>query len=105
MWPDIPYPPWRETCAALHLYTQIIGKYRLAHTPWVNHSWHATLYVNARGTTNGQDVCNHAHGTTSFGYTSAGSTIQTVGLLTEWSGAFQRKFAVFGVAQDREVTT
>jgi hypothetical protein len=33
MWPDIPYPPWRETCAALHLYTQIIGKYRLAHTP------------------------------------------------------------------------
>jgi hypothetical protein len=51
MWPDIPYPPWRETCAALHLYTQIIGKYRLAHTPWVNHSWHATLYVNARGLT------------------------------------------------------
>jgi hypothetical protein len=51
MWPDIPYQPWRETCAALHLYTQIVGKYRLAHTPWVNHSWHATLYVNARGFT------------------------------------------------------
>lgn len=50
-WPDIPYPPWRETCAALHLYTQIVGKYRLARTPWVNHSWHATLYVNARGFT------------------------------------------------------
>jgi hypothetical protein len=50
-WPDIPYEPWRETCAALHLYTQVIGKYRLARTPWVNHSWHATLYVNARGLT------------------------------------------------------
>lgn len=50
-WPDIPYEPWRETCAALHLYTQIVGKYRLARTPWVNHSWHATLYVNARGLT------------------------------------------------------
>jgi hypothetical protein len=50
-WPNIPYPPWRETCAALHLYCQIIGKYRLARTPWVNHSWHATLYVNARGLT------------------------------------------------------
>ena len=52
-WPDIPYPPWRETCTALHLYTQIVGKYRLARTPWVNHSWHATLYINARGFTTG----------------------------------------------------
>jgi hypothetical protein len=51
MWPDIPYAAWRETCTALHLYTQIIGKYRLARTPWLNHSWHATLYVNARGFT------------------------------------------------------
>ena len=50
-WPDIPYEPWRETCSVLHLYAQIIGKYRLARTPWVNHSWHATLYVNARGFT------------------------------------------------------
>jgi len=52
-WPDIPYLSWRETCEALHLYTQIVGKYRLAHTPWVNHSWHATLYINARGFTTG----------------------------------------------------
>ena len=51
MWAEIPYEPWRETCSALHLYTQIVGKYRLARTPWVNHSWHATLYVNARGLT------------------------------------------------------
>jgi hypothetical protein len=51
MWPDIPYEPWRETCSALHLYSQIVGKYRLARTPWVNQSWHATLYVNARGLT------------------------------------------------------
>jgi len=52
-WPDIPFEPWRETCAALHLYTQIVGKYRLAHTPWVNHSWHATLYVTPDGLTTG----------------------------------------------------
>ena len=51
LWPEIPYEPWRETCSALHIYTQIVGKYRLARTPWVNHSWHATLYVNARGFT------------------------------------------------------
>ena len=52
-WPAIPFDPWMDTCAALHLYTQIVGKYRLAHTPWVNHSWHATLYVNADGLTTG----------------------------------------------------
>lgn len=50
-WPGIPYAPWRETCEALHLYAQIVGKYRLARTPWVNHSWHATFYVNGRGLT------------------------------------------------------
>jgi hypothetical protein len=49
VFPDIPYPAWRETCSALHLYAQVVGKYRLARTPWVNHSWHATFYVNGRG--------------------------------------------------------
>lgn len=53
IWPAIPFEPWKETCVALHLYAQIVGKYRLAHTPWLNHSWHATLYVNADGLTTG----------------------------------------------------
>ena len=52
-WPSIPYTEWRETCTALHLWSQIVGKYRLAHTPWVNHSWHATLYITPRGLTTG----------------------------------------------------
>lgn len=52
-WPAIPFDEWNDTCAALHLFTQIVGKYRLAHTPWVNHSWHATLYVDAAGLTTG----------------------------------------------------
>ena len=52
-WPAIPYEPWADTCTALHLWCQIVGKYRLAHTPWVNHSWHATLYVTPRGLTTG----------------------------------------------------
>ncbi len=50
-WPAIPFADWRETAAALHLFTQIVGKYRLAHSPWINHSWHATLYVTPRGLT------------------------------------------------------
>lgn len=52
-WPALPYSEWKETCAALHIWSQIVGKYRLAHTPWVNHSWHATLYVTPRGLTTG----------------------------------------------------
>ena len=50
-WPHLDYLDWRETCSALHLYLQIAGKYRLAHTPWLNHSWHATFYVTPRGLT------------------------------------------------------
>ncbi len=52
-WPELPFKEWEETCSALHLWTQIIGKYRLSHTPWVNHSWHATLYITTRGLTTG----------------------------------------------------
>jgi Family of unknown function (DUF5996) len=50
-WPDLPYEVWRDTCATLQLWTQIIGKIRLSQTPWLNHSWHVTLYVTARGLT------------------------------------------------------
>jgi predicted GNAT family acetyltransferase len=48
-WPHLDYLSWRETCSALHLYLQVAGKYRLAHTPWLNHSWHATFYVVPNG--------------------------------------------------------
>ena len=50
-WPELPTASWRETCATLHLWTQIVGKIRLARTPWLNHSWHVTLYVTTRGLT------------------------------------------------------
>ena len=50
-WPDIPLAAWRDTWATLHLWTQIVGKIRLARTPWLNHSWHTTLYVTSRGLT------------------------------------------------------
>ncbi len=52
-WPVLNYKAWRETGTALHLWSQVVGKYRLAHTPWVNHSWHATFYVTPRGLTTG----------------------------------------------------
>ncbi len=50
-WPDIPLAAWQDTFATLHLWTQIVGKVRLTLTPWLNHSWHTTLYVTAKGLT------------------------------------------------------
>ena len=50
-WPEIPYERWAPTGASLHMWLQIVGKFRLAATPWINHSWQATYYVNARGLT------------------------------------------------------
>ncbi len=51
LWPALPLEPWQSTCATLHRWTQIVGKIRLAGMPWINHSWHVTLYVTARGLT------------------------------------------------------
>ena len=48
-WPALSYPHWRDTALTLQLWTQIVGKVRLALTPWLNHGWHVPLYVNARG--------------------------------------------------------
>jgi hypothetical protein len=50
-WPELPFVAWRDTCATLQLWTQIVGKIRLTLTPWLNHSWHVTLYVTSRGLT------------------------------------------------------
>ncbi|HEX5460894.1 MAG TPA: DUF5996 family protein [Steroidobacteraceae bacterium] len=49
IWPALSFPAWRETAATLHLWTQIVGKVRLALTPWVNHGWQVPLYVTSRG--------------------------------------------------------
>ena len=50
-WPSLPFQEWKDTYATLHMWTQMVGKIRLVQTPWVNHSWHTTLYVTSRGLT------------------------------------------------------
>jgi hypothetical protein len=52
-WPTLRYHEWGGTCEALHRWTQVVGKLRLAQTPWVNHSWQTPLYVSSRGLTTG----------------------------------------------------
>jgi hypothetical protein len=50
-WPSLPFANWQATAETLQLWTQVVGKIRLTLTPWVNHSWHVTLYLTARGLT------------------------------------------------------
>ncbi len=50
-WPDLPLAAWQETCATLHLWTQVVGKIRLALAPMTNHWWQVPLYLTARGLT------------------------------------------------------
>lgn len=50
-WPEAPVAGWLETCATIHMWTQIVGKVRLARAPMLNHWWQATLYLTACGLT------------------------------------------------------
>jgi Family of unknown function (DUF5996) len=50
-WPSLPFSEWRDTCGTLHLWTQVIGKIRLAQAPLINHWWQVPLYVTSRGLT------------------------------------------------------
>jgi hypothetical protein len=50
-WPALPLAEWKDTYATLHMWTQIVGKIRLALSPPINHFWGSALYVTARGLT------------------------------------------------------
>ena len=53
-WPELAYEAWKPTYETLHIWTQIVGKIRLACMPWINHTWQVTLYPSARGLTTGR---------------------------------------------------
>ncbi len=53
-WPALPLSSWNDTRATLHMWTQMVGKVRLALTPKVNHWWNVPLYVTSRGLTTSQ---------------------------------------------------
>jgi len=50
-WPALKYADWKDSRDTLHLWMQVVGKIRLALTPWLNHSWQVPLYVTVRGLT------------------------------------------------------
>ncbi len=58
VWPELPLDAWRDTYATLHMWTQIVGKVRLALSPPVNHWWQVPLYVNDTGLTTSPIPCH-----------------------------------------------
>jgi hypothetical protein len=50
-WPALPFAEWKDTCATLHMWMQVVGKVRLELSPHMNHWWEVPLYVGARGLT------------------------------------------------------
>lgn len=50
-WPVLSYKEGKATYDTLHMFTQIVGKIKLATLPWVNHSWHVTLHITPTGLT------------------------------------------------------
>src|SRR5947208_12526726 len=48
-WPSLEFEAWKETLHAIHMWTQIVGKIRLAKTPLINHWWNSALLVTPRG--------------------------------------------------------
>ena len=52
-WPALPLDAWSDTCDTLHLWTQMVGKVKLALCPFQNHYWHVALHLTARGLTTG----------------------------------------------------
>ena len=52
-WPALAYADWQDSCNTLHLWTQIVGKVKLALSPRSNHWWGIVLFVTARGLTTG----------------------------------------------------
>lgn len=60
-WPELSYAEAHKTYETIHLWTQIVGKIRLVKTPWINHSWHVTLYVTPSGLTTSDIVAGDKH--------------------------------------------
>lgn len=60
-WPVLSYQDAKRTYETIHLWTQIAGKVKLTQMPWINHSWHTTLFVNPRGLTTGDIPSENKH--------------------------------------------
>ena len=80
-WPALPLAEWKDTYATLHMWTQIVGKIRLALSPPINHFWGTTFYVTARGLTT--SPMPYRNGTVAINFDFIANTLEIVTSLGE----------------------
>jgi hypothetical protein len=76
-WPELPLEAWQDTYATLHMWTQIVGKVRLALSPRINHWWEVPLYVNGHGLTTSAIPYNDGNFDVQFDFVDHKLIIQT----------------------------
>src|SRR6201985_2996813 len=69
-WPILKFDDLKDTITTVQLWTQIVGKIRLKNTPWLNHSWHVTLYVSPTGLTTGSIAYSNGVFSIAFNFVS-----------------------------------
>jgi hypothetical protein len=79
VWPTLPLQEWKSTCDTLHMWTQIVGKVRMALSPRVNHWWEVPLYVSSRGLTTSPIPYNAGVFEIGFDFIDHSLVIQTSG--------------------------
>jgi len=77
IWPELSYEKAKETYQTIHLWTQILGKIKLAHMPWINHSWHTTLLVSTNGLSTGDLPAGEKHFTLDLNFVAHKLEIST----------------------------
>jgi hypothetical protein len=94
-WPPLPLKDWESTRATLHMWTQIVGKVRLALSPHVNHWWQVPLYVSARGLTTSAIPCGDRAFEMEFDFAGRNLTIRKTGMDTTLVALYPRSVADF----------
>jgi hypothetical protein len=94
-WPSLPYAEWKDTYETLHMWTQVVGKIRLALSPIVNHWWQVTLYVTSSGLTTSAIPYGARTFEILFDFIDHNLTVHTSDGATRYMGLYPRSVADF----------
>ncbi|MCU1287206.1 MAG: hypothetical protein JWO13_3556 [Acidobacteriales bacterium] len=95
LWPELPYSKWQPTCDTLHMWTQMVGKMRLALSPMQNHWWQVPLYVSPHGLTTSSIPYNETFFDEEFDFFDDKLVIRTSTGLERAIGLYPRSVADF----------